>query len=326
MTLASGVGSHPGADQHAFGEAVRLVLGELSLPYLPELPGRGAEADLTGRTLALLSGLAADLQPAGWRLRDSSGIDHRRAISLLGQDLDTFEEHTQGYTGPLKVQVAGPWTLAATVERPRGDRVLADHGARRELAQSLAEGLAEHLASLRRRVPGASWVVQVDEPSLPAVLAGRVPTASGFHRHRSVDVANAAPALAEVLAAVREGGAEAVVHCCAAAYPFDLLERVGGPGVSLDLDRLTVAEHDRVADALEAQQWVLLGVVPATRPSVLPDHGSVTSRVERLLDAIGIAPGPRLVLTPGCGLAGADPAWATTALQLVRGAAASLAP
>ena len=42
MTLASGVGSHPGDDQRDFDEAVRLVLGELpDLPYLPEVPGRG---------------------------------------------------------------------------------------------------------------------------------------------------------------------------------------------------------------------------------------------------------------------------------------------
>ena len=45
MTLASGVGSHPGDDQRDFDEAVRLVLGELAsgggLPYLPELPEIG---------------------------------------------------------------------------------------------------------------------------------------------------------------------------------------------------------------------------------------------------------------------------------------------
>ncbi len=93
------------------------------------------------------------------------------------------------------MQVAGPWTLAATVERPRGDRLLADHGARRELAQALAEGVRGHVADLRRRVPGATLLVQVDEPVLPAVLAGQVPTASGFGRHRSVDPPRASEAL-----------------------------------------------------------------------------------------------------------------------------------
>jgi methionine synthase II (cobalamin-independent) len=279
---------------------------------------------MTGRAVALLSGLGADLQPAGWRLTDSPGVDHRRAVSLLGQDLDRFEEETQGFTGCVKVQVAGPWTLAATVERPRGDRVLADHGARRELAESLAEGLGDHLAALRRRLPGASLVVQLDEPALPAVLAGSVPTASGFHRHRSVDAPGAAPALEWVLSAVRAAGAEPVVHCCAADVPFDLLSRAGAPGLSVDLDRLDAAGYDAVAAALEAGRRVLLGVVPSTRPAAEPDERSVTGRVERFLDMLGLEPGPNLGITPSCGLAGADPRWARRALTLCQAAARHL--
>ena len=108
---------------------------------------------------------------------------------MLAQDLDVLEEQIQGYVGPLKVQVAGPWTIASTVEKPRGDKVLTDHGARRELAQALAEGVRVHLADVQRRVPGAELVLQVDEPALPFVLAGQVPTASGFSRHRSVHAA-----------------------------------------------------------------------------------------------------------------------------------------
>ncbi|MDX6325440.1 MAG: hypothetical protein QOK15_1794 [Nocardioidaceae bacterium] len=334
MTAASGVGSHPGSDQAAYDEALRLVLGELpDLPYVPEVPGRGAPAGMTGRSLALLSGLAADLQPAGWRLSGAAGIDHRRAVSLLARDLDALEEQTQDYAGRFKTQVAGPWTLAATVERPRGDRVLADVGARRDLAQSFAEGLRGHVTELRRRVPGATWVVQIDEPSLPAVLSGAVPTASGLHRHRAVDPQTAAEALGWVLDAVRSAEAEPVVHCCADDVPLELLAGLGGaatiaPGISLDLDRLKAGQYDQVAEALEAGRRVLLGVVPAVRPagsSDEPDARSVTERVERLLDLLGLAPTPDLVLTPACGLAGADAAWVRTALDLCVTAARNLA-
>src|SRR5690242_19426754 len=98
-----------------------------------------------------------------------------------------LEEALQDYSGHLKLQVAGPWTLAATVERPRGDKVLADHGARRELAQALAEGVRTQLLDVRRRVTGAGpLLLQDDEPVLGAVLAARIPTASGFGRHRVV--------------------------------------------------------------------------------------------------------------------------------------------
>jgi hypothetical protein len=161
MTLATGVGSWPGDDTRDYAEAVRVVLGEADLPYLPELPGRGAAAGMVGRTLAMVGDLGFDLQPAGWRLTDTSGVDHRRARSLLAQDLDHLEEQAQDVRGTFKIQVAGPWTLAAAVEKPRGDKVLSDHGARRELAQALAEGVATHLADVRRRVAAERVVAPV---------------------------------------------------------------------------------------------------------------------------------------------------------------------
>lgn len=149
MTAATGVGSMPGGETmaeadnaRAYADAVRVVLGELpDLAHLPELPGRGAVATMTGRGLAVMAELGADLQPHGWRLTDAPGVDHRRARSLLAQDLDQVEEQAQDYDGVFKIQVAGPWTLAATVEKPRGDKVLSDHGARRELAEALGEGI-----------------------------------------------------------------------------------------------------------------------------------------------------------------------------------------
>ncbi len=323
MTRASGVGSMPGTD---YRESVKLVLGETpDLPFLPELPARGAHADLTGRALAVLAELGADLQPAGWRLTDAPGMDHRRARSLLAQDLDVAEEELQGFTGTFKVQVAGPWTLAATVEKPRGDRVLSDHGARRELAQALAEGLRGHVADVRRRVPGADLVVQVDEPALPAVLAARVPTASGLHRHRSVAPPAASAALEWVFAAVAESGATPVAHCCASDVPVDLLTGAGAAGVSVDLAALAPAAYDGVATVLEKRGPVYLGVVPTSREQT--GERALSDRVLRFLDMLGFDPdsaGESLVVTPACGLAGADPAWAREALALARRTAAAL--
>jgi methionine synthase II (cobalamin-independent) len=327
MIRATGVGSMPGDDASDFDLAVKVVLEELpDLAHLPELPGRGAHADMTGRALAVMADLGADLQPAGWRLTDAPGVDHRRARSLLAQDLDVVEEHTQGYTGPFKIQVAGPWTLAATVERPRGDRVLADHGARRELAQALAEGLRGHVADVRRRIPGADLVVQVDEPALPAVLAGSIPTASGFHRHRSVDAPTASPALEWVFAAVGESGAAAVAHCCAPDVPVGLLTGAGAAGVSVDLDVLPVSAYDELAGLLEQGRPVYLGVVPTSPPAQPLSDGVVTERVLRWLDMLGLDPqsAPSLVITPACGLAGASPDWARRALHLCRQVAAAL--
>lgn len=324
--IATGIGSMPGED---FAESTRVVLGELAEPpglvYLPELPARGAIAGMVGRTLGLLE-LDADLQPAGWRLTGTSGspaLDQRRARSLLRQDLDTFEELAQAHRGPLKIQVTGPWTLAATVERPRGDKLLADHGARRDLAQALAEAVSEHVRDLRKRIASERLIVQLDEPALAAVLDARVPTASGFGRHRSVHAAEATEALGWVLDAIRQQDAESWVHSCAKGTPLGLLG--SADGVSVDLAQLGAADFEALAERLESGRTVALGVVPGTDSEI--NDKQVTESVLRWLDMLGLDPaqiGERLVLTPACGLAGAGASYVRTALTTLRASAASL--
>ncbi|MFT4080954.1 MAG: methionine synthase [Nocardioides sp.] len=349
MTRATGIGSLPGTD---LGAAVRLVFDETAaegfVPYLPELPARGPGADMIGRTLAIVGELDADLQPAGWRLTGSSGspgLDQRRARSLLGQDLDVVEEESQGYAGPLKLQLAGPLTLAASVERPRGDKLLADHGARRELAQALAEGVAGHVRDVRRRVPGADrLIVQFDEPALAAVAAGRVPTASGYGRHRSVQPPEIDELLRTVFATAtapdedgrdgqderdeqRRRSEEAWLHSCAAGTPLGLARTAGAAGLAVDLAVLGAGDHDALAELMESGGSVGLGVVPSLEPPSWPTTGRLAERVQRWLDMVGLDPdlaGDRLVITPACGLAGASPQWARRAVALAAEVAAAL--
>src|SRR4051812_15421287 len=95
---------------------------------------------MIGRTAALLADLAVDLTPAGWRLVPRPGLDQRRAREFLARDLDALHDVAEGYTGPLKVQAAGPWTLAAGLERVRGERAVVDPGARRDLGPSPGGG------------------------------------------------------------------------------------------------------------------------------------------------------------------------------------------
>ena len=326
---ATGVGSLPGDDAR---EAARLVVGELpDLPHLPELPARGPAAGMIGRSVGLLSGLGADLQPAGWRLVGPPGADQRRARSLLAQDLDALEEHTQGYTGTLKVQVAGPLTMAATVERPRGDRILADHGARRDLAQSLAEGVAGHVADVARRVPDAQLVLQVDEPSLPTVLGGGVPTASGWGRHRTVQAPEATQALGWVLGAAADAGARPVVHCCAADVPVGLIVAAGASALLVDAELIDSGQYDDLAAAIDGGLDLWPGVVPAAEPDVRPGAEQLAESVHRLWSAFGhpASDSPphlagRTVVTPAGGLGGASLPWAPAALALARDTARQL--
>ncbi|MFF7457817.1 methionine synthase [Kitasatospora sp. NPDC008115] len=318
---ATGVGSLPGTDAR---EAARTSTGALEhLPFLPELPARGPGADMIGRSAGLLVELFAQTEPSGWRFTDRPGRDTRRARSWLGEDLDALEEFTQGHQGALKVQAVGPWTLAASVELRHGEKALADPGACRDIAGSLTEGLRRHLAEVRKRVPGAEVVLQLDEPSLPAVLAGEVKTASGFQRLRAVDRQVAEETLREL---VRGLDAPVVLHCCAPGVPLPLLRRAGVAGVSLDFSLLTEREDDDLGEAVEAGTVIFAGVVPSTDRALSDAAGSVQV-VRTLWRRLGFSPellGRRVLVTPTCGLAGASPSYARTALSLSVKAARSL--
>ena len=255
---ATGCGSMPGTDP---GEALEVVAGELpDLPHLPESPNRGPGAELTGRAAALLVDLPLEHRSTGWGAAGAVGLDLRRARAYLAHDLDLLEERFSGYEGPLKLQVCGPVTLAATVELRSGEKALADHGAMRDLARSLAEGAVAHVADVRRRVPGAEVLLQWDEPGLPAVLDGRVPTASGWGRLRALQPADAEAVLGAAFAAATGAGAAAGAHCCAPEAPVALLARSGARFLSLDV---TLAQPvEALGDALEAGVALIAGIVP----------------------------------------------------------------
>jgi Cobalamin-independent synthase, Catalytic domain len=338
---ATGVGSLPGT---APGEAAAVVVGELPLlPHLPELPARGVGADMIGRTAALLVDLAVEVVPTGWRVTARPGREQRRARDLLRFDVDALDAACAGPRPEwVKVQAAGPWTLAASVELRTGNRVLTDYGAVREFLASLGEGLRAHLAEVAERT-GAQVLLQLDEPGLPAVLAGSLPTPSGFGTVRAVPEADVQDALEELVAGL---GAPVVVHCCAQNPPLALLTRTGVVGVGIDAtlpsisgDSALPAALDAVGEVWDAGTPLLLGLVPAVPPGPgpSPDVPSVTANAEPdaaspalrtlarrafdLADRLGFDRtrlGDLAVPTPTCGLAGATQEWARTAMRLSR--------
>ena len=327
----------PGTDP---AEAMRVVAGELpDFPYLPELPDRGPGGDLTGRTAALLVEIAVEVTPRGWRLAERPGRDLARARSMLSSDLDVMEEVLDGFRGPLKIQLCGPWTLAATLELPRTLNVaIADPGAVADLTASLAEGAAAHVAEVAKRVPGARIVVQLDEPALAAVAGGEVPTASGLSRLRPVEAEVLRERLAQVIAGT---GKYTVVHSCSTAVPFGIIRAAGAGALSFDLSQLRRGEEDAVAEVAEAGLGLLAGVVPAVPAPASPGPAGPTGpgdgsaearqaaeRVIRLWQRLGLPLDTcpeQAVITPACGLAGASPDQARAALTRCREAGSMLA-
>jgi methionine synthase II (cobalamin-independent) len=311
--VATGMGSLPGTD---IVDACKLVVGELpGLPHLPELPERGPGADMIGRGAGLLTSLPVELYIGQWRIAASPGRDLRRTRDLMERDLDALTEAADGYTGPLKVQAAGAWTLAANIDLPLGGRLLHDHGAVADLAASLADGLRAHVADVARRVPGATVVLQLDEPSVPAVLAGRIPTESGLRTLRSVAASTVESTLRDIVEAV---AVPVVIHCCATDPPLRLFRGAGATAVAVDLSRLgsSATTLDELGELVDAGLGLLAGVVPTTGTQA-PSPVTASDTVLDLWRRLGFPPeqaATQIVVTPACGLAGATPAYARSAL------------
>lgn len=299
---STGVGSLPGTSADG---AMRLPFGEgLDIPYMAEIPDRGAGADTIGRTAARLVDMPVEIVPSAWRVSRRPGIDMRRAADFWSWDLDALQVAADGYGGPLKVSLAGPWTLAASLELANGHRFLTDAGALRDLQASLAEGIAVLLGEVRRRIPGAEPVLQLDEPSLPGVLAGSIPTASGFGRLPAVGSHEVGLGLQRVIDAA---GVPVIVHSCAPRVPYGLLRQAGAASAMIDAALLTEREYDDLGSAVDEGLAVLAGVVPSTRALRRDDIDKGAARVRQIASAVGIASGElvdRVGVTTACGLAG----------------------
>jgi hypothetical protein len=172
-------------------------------------------------------------------------------------------------------------------------------------------------------------VVQLDEPSLPTVLAGRVRSMSGLRAFPPPAEVEAESVLREVIDAA---GSPTVVHCCAAEPPVLLLHRAGARGVSVDLKLIGVgpsALDDQLGEVLEAGASLLAGLVPPVAGE-LSDPAASVEPVRRLWRRLGLplglfaSPESPVVVTPTCGLAGADPRRVRAVLQHCRAAAQML--
>lgn len=293
------------------------------MPHLVELPARGVGSDLIGRAGALLVDIAIDTVPRGYRIVARPGTVARRAASLLREDIDALEEAWEkAGAGPedrvVKVQAPGPITLATQLELGAGHRAITDTGALRDLAASLAEGVAVHAAEVARRL-GSTVVIQLDEPLLPAALSGRLSGVTSLTPVHPVD-----EALAIELLDMCAGAGDTAVHCCASDIPWKVFERSGIGAVSVDVAALRAGDLDGLGEFVESGRTVLLGVVPAVAPVRRPAVEQVAKAATEVTDRLGFPRSvfrDRIGITPGCGLAGATGEWARAAIELCQKAA-----
>lgn len=304
----------------SFAEATSIVVGEFEqFPHLVEMPGKGPGADMCGRLGSLLSSVSTDLSwettPAGWRQTAGAGIAMRRAASMWGESLDALEEKLTGFTGEAKVQLVGPWTFAASVFTALGSRILRDHGFVGDVVAAMSQAISTHIADLQRRIPGVTWWVQIDEPSLTAVLNGSIPNSSGLGRIPAIDVQVASSHLASIIDACHQAGAKAALHTCAPNPPWQMLLKTQLEAVSFDVSLHRHSDDEYVGELLDQGRQAWLGLVPTTAVLAAADSGN--KAMDELRRRIGFDQqswSEHITVTPACGLGATDPVWTRAAL------------
>lgn len=317
---ATGLGPWPGEDPV---EAARIVRGELGSPHVPflaELPDRGVGSDALGRTASLLVEMAVDVQPYGWRLVDRPGKDFRRAASALSTDINVLADVAGTEDTPaaeIKVQLLGPHSLAAGLYLHNGERALIDYGARRDVAASLAAGVGGYLSRVSAAVPGARLVVQIDEPDIAAVLAGTIPTSSGYRTLRAVGGAEVTESWRVVIDALRSAGAaEIVVAVPEIEAPFDRILAADADGIAVPLKALTTRQWEHLAGAVEAGKRLWAGALDVSTAG-LPKVADAVDCIWRPWHELGLPASSlgTVRITPSAGLAGHTPSTAGAVLN-----------
>lgn len=308
------------------------------------LPARGPWAAPVGRTLAIAASMTASLEPHGWRLGLTSDGTQLRAGRMLGGDLEALALAAVGHEGPVTVPVVGPYSLAASVWLPVGERVLADGVALADLVASLQHGVLDHAAALRaaRSLPlaltpplpddddgdgdgeagtgatvGATAprpdVVLLHEPLLGQVMAGGVPTFSGMSRLRQHRAEAVTARLADLVRAWAPH--DVVIQIPADASVIRAAGAAGPAGLALDTSSLGPAGWEALAEQVE------LGVTvwSASVPHAVDDGGDPRVAARAFIDpwrSLGLGVDDLdLVLLPRPGLADLTPEHALATLR-----------
>lgn len=308
---ATGIGSWP---LMSIDEAVRQSTQLWDLPYLPELPGRGPGGEMIGRALGLME-IGMERGTRRWCASSTYGSEQRQARAMLRDDLDVLAEVLDGYVGPVKVSLAGPYTLLAFVDLARGEPMVLDPGARRDLVQAHFSAASELVTRLVKLIPGAEPVLQLDEPGLGAVADGSIRSASGMRQFPALEAEEYGRAFRD-LAALMSQTTGLVVHSCAPA-PWKVLKDAGVKAFAVDAD--SPGEVDVLAEHIDTGGDLWLGIIPTAAGASSLTTDQVVTRALAWLRPLEL--GDRLMghlkLSPACGLASLTAAEATGVARIL---------
>ncbi|WP_444230079.1 hypothetical protein [Corynebacterium durum] len=272
-----GLGELPGASIIAAADIVAGETGDLR--QLPILPARGV--DVVGLTTGILPGINVDAGPRSWVLSTRPQLRTRRIWDRVEADLDQCEQAWGTRIDAVKIQLAGPWTLSASIELSNGHRALTDTGALRDLTESLIAGIQDYSADVRARFDTEVYV-QLDEPLLGQVRDGSLPGTSQFDEIPSINDVD----LGERLAGVTERAE--VRYLNQTGYPplWKVAQVAGVETCQVTLDTVRGSEqYDGMGHALAAGMRVGLGM---TRAGDDRDPRHLAVDVARMWDELGL--------------------------------------
>ncbi|MDO5076612.1 hypothetical protein [Corynebacterium sp.] len=289
--VAFGLGEMPGTDVAA---AADVIAGESELVCLPQLPDRGLGSDAVGRTFSLMPELPIDARARSWVLTTRPQLSTRRLWDRTAADLDECEA-TWSRLDALKMQVVGPWSLAASVETAAGHRALTDTGALRDITEHLGHAIVRLADDLRGRFD-CSLQLQIDEPLLQRLAAGAIGGTTQFDPIPALAAPELGARLKELIEplpgfsavrlnlsnstvvwdAARGSGADVIHVAWSAITSTDQLDALGhavSEGTRIGLGLTLTAETDSRATAQRiAAWWDTLGLERALLVTAVDIH------------------------------------------------------
>ncbi|MBN2453126.1 MAG: hypothetical protein JXB40_02540 [Candidatus Omnitrophica bacterium] len=332
---ATGIGSLPFHDTAA---ALSAVFDNLkTIPFWPQLPRRSFKESMYVQYSEGLPGLvvndskktihidtaraAAELEGAYTRYLEND-IEYFKISRSHAEGLYAFMERFNGSAGNIKCvkgHTTGPISFALTVTNENKRSIMYDKDTFEVLTKVLCMKVRWQARELKKLFP--SVIIFIDEPYLVSIGSSYV----------NIDIDDAFAKLDEVIAAIKEEGAIAGLHCCGNTdWPL-LLKR--------DLDILNFDSYaftkefllygPDIKKFLERGSTIAWGIVPTASDAIAKESAASLVRKfsegMKMLSEKGI-PADRVssIVTPSCGVGSLDEPVARRVFEVLRELSESL--
>lgn len=325
---ATGIGSVPFKDP---ATALSVIFGNLkTIPFWPQLPKRSFLESMYVQYSEGLPGLVVD------DARKTIHIDTRKAIGdieevytkYLEGDMEYFkisEDHAEGLYSFLaefpsrakdvkcvKGHITGPISFALTVTNENKQAVMYDKDTFEVMTKALCMKVKWQVRQLKKVFP--SVIIFIDEPYLVSIGSSFV----------NINIEDAFSKLDEVIAAIKEEGALAGLHCCGNTDWPILLKR--------DLDILNFDAYaftkelllygSDVKAFLDKGSTIAWGIVPSSEAIERESAGSLSEKFGkgmRIMSDKGVTKeSVSSIVTPSCGVGTLDESAARKVFETLR--------